>query len=137
MNLLPITSMVAAVLACLMFVLTALVSMRRVELGKQSGDIAKFVFGHGDDETLRRRIRAFGNFMEYTPVGLILFALIEFQGAGNSLLWWLGAAFVIGRLLHALGMLFSPRFPLPRAIGMFATYATLLVPAGWMLINLA
>ena len=137
MNSLPVTSMVAAVLACLMFILTALVSIRRVELGKQSGDIAQFVFGHGDDETLRRRIRAFGNFIEYTPAVLILFALSEFQGAGYSLMWWLGAAFVIGRILHALGMLFSPRFPLPRAIGMFATYAALLIPAGWMLINLA
>ncbi|MBV1915645.1 MAG: MAPEG family protein [Pseudomonadales bacterium] len=136
MNSLPVTSMVAALLACLMFVLTVLISIRRVELGKQSGDIAKFVFGHGDDETLRRRVRAFGNFIEYTPVALLLLALIEFQGAGYLLLWWLGAAFVIGRLLHALGMLFCPRFPLPRAIGMFATYATLLIPAGWMLTNL-
>ena len=137
MNSLPVTSMVAAVLACLMFVLTALVSMRRVELGKQSGDIAKFVFGHGEDEKLRRRIRAFGNFIEYTPIALILFALTEYQGAAYSLMLWLGGAFVIGRLLHALGMLLSPRFPLPRVIGMFATYAALLVPAGWMLTNLA
>lgn len=135
MSSLPITSIIAAILACFMFVLTALVSMRRVELGKQSGDIAKFVFGHGNDETLRRRIRTFGNFTEYAPMVLILLSLVEFQGAAPSLMWWLGTIFIAGRLLHIFGMLFCPRFPLPRAIGMFATYATLLISAGWMLIN--
>ncbi|MBL1321572.1 MAG: MAPEG family protein [Methylophaga sp.] len=135
MALLPITSTIAAPLAILMFVLTLLVSLRRIQLGKEDGDIAKFVFGHGDDEAFRCRIRAFGNFIEYVPMALLVLAFIELQGAPSVLVWWLGGLFAVGRLLHAIGMLFSPRFPLPRAVGMLPTYAVLLVSAGWLIFN--
>lgn len=131
---LEITSYIAAFLAIIMFVLTMMVSMQRVNLGKQAGDIAKFVFGDGDDEIMRRRIRAFGNFIEYVPTCLIMIALIEMQGASDTLVWCVGGAFVVGRLLHATGMLTNPRKPLLRIVGMFATYAALLVPAGWLLL---
>ncbi len=123
----PITASVAAILAVIMFILTLLVSLRRVELGKKAGDIAAFVFGEGDDETLRRRTRAFGNFIEYVPVCLLLLLLTEAKGASDSLVWSLGGVFIFGRVLHAFGMLYCPRIPLPRGIGMFATYATLLI----------
>ena len=135
MQSLPITSLVAASLGVVMFYLTMIVSMRRVQLGKEAGDIAAFVFGDGDDETLRRRIRAFGNFVEYTPFGLIMLALIEIQGAPFLLVLTLGVAFALGRILHAFGMLFNPRVPLPRIIGMFATYAVILFPAAWLVLH--
>ncbi|TVZ41121.1 hypothetical protein P886_0460 [Alteromonadaceae bacterium 2753L.S.0a.02] len=134
-SVLPVTSFMAASLGILMFLLTWLVSMRRAVLGKQAGDIGKFVFGDGDDETLRRRIRAFGNFVEYSPYALVMVALIELQHAPNSLLWSLAAAFVIGRIVHAIAMLYNPRFPLPRALAMFTTYGCLLIPGAWMLLN--
>jgi uncharacterized membrane protein YecN with MAPEG domain len=132
---LPITSTIAAPLAILMFVLTVLVSLRRIQLGKEAGNIAKFVFGHGSDETLRHRIRAFGNFIEYVPMALLMLAFIEIQGASAILVWWLGGFFAAGRILHAIGMLYTPRFPLPRAIGMLPSYAVLLVSAGWLIFN--
>ena len=129
---LPITATFAATLAVLMFVLTLLVSMGRINLGKAEGDAAKYPIHDGNDETLKRRIGAFNNFTEYTPMSLIMLALIEFNGAPATLIWILGASFVGGRVLHVIGMLTNPHFPLPRIVGMFATYAILLVPAGWL-----
>lgn len=135
MEVLIITSKIAALLCLQMFVLTLMVSMRRVNLGKSEGDMAKYPYQDGNDETLKRRIRAFGNFVEYTPVCIIMLALMEFNGAPASLVWSLGGAFVIGRILHSIGMLTNPHFPLPRALGMFCTYAILLVSAVWFLVG--
>lgn len=134
MEVLDITSKIAAVLAIQMFILTMMVSMRRVALGKSEGDIAKYPYQDGGDETLIRRIRAFGNFIEYTPMCVIMLALIEFNGANQNLLWGLGGFFIIGRILHSIGMLTNPHFPVPRIIGMFATYAVLVVSAAWLLV---
>lgn len=53
---LPITSTIAACLAIIMFPLTLQISMRRKSIGN-------VVFGDGNDDVLRRRIRAFGNFI--------------------------------------------------------------------------
>ncbi len=58
---------------------------------------------------------------------LIMLALMEFHSASGKLVWGLGVCFVLGRILHSIGMLSNPHFPLPRIIGMFFTYAVLLV----------
>jgi uncharacterized membrane protein YecN with MAPEG domain len=131
---LPITSTVAALLAVIMVPLTLQVSMRRAGLGKAMGDLTGVVFGDGDDDTLRRRTRAFGNFIEYVPTCLVLLALIEIQGAGATVVWTAGGLLVVGRVLHALGMLFADS-PAPRGLAMFMTYGALLTPAGWLLMN--
>lgn len=62
------------VLAILMLPLTMLVSVRRAVLGKAAGEIARYTFGDGNDDLLRRRVRAFGNFAEYTPMCSIMLA---------------------------------------------------------------
>ena len=131
---LPVTSTVAAVLALVMFPLTLQVSMRRAALGKAQGSLTAVVFGDGGDEVLRRRSRAFGNFVEYVPTCLVMLALAEVAGATPALLWTLGALLVGGRVLHALGMLYADS-PAPRGVAMFMTYAAFLVPAGWLLFN--
>lgn len=125
---LPVTSIIAAILAIIMFPLTLQVSTRRLAVGS-------VVFGDGGDETLRRRIRAFGNFVEYVPICLILLVLIEFQGARPLWLWITGGLLVAGRVIHALGMLFATS-PAPRGIAMMMTYGAFLVPAAWLLLNL-
>ena len=66
--------------------------------------------------------------MEYTPFALIMFGLIELNGAPNPLFWSLGLAFVAGRYLHAFAMLTNPYPPALRGIAMITTYAAMIVP---------
>jgi uncharacterized protein len=131
-HVLPITSVAAALLAILMFPLTLSVSMRRLALGREKGDVTAFVFGDGNDMVLRRRIRAFGNFIEYVPTCLVMLGLSELGGASAAFLWGICTTLVAGRALHALGMLYADS-PAPRGLAMFMTYVTLLGPALFLL----
>lgn len=121
---LPITSMVAALAAVSLIALSVPVSLRRMKVGTE--------IGMGDDPTLLRRIRAQGNFSEYTPLGLIVLALAEYQQMAAGLLWTIAALLVAGRLSHAAGIL-GGLTPV-RAIGMLATYGALLVGAGALVV---
>lgn len=132
METLPITSTIAALLAIIMLPLTLQVSIRRAVLGRSAGDLARFSFGDGGDDMLRRRMRAFGNFIEYTPMCLIMLGLSEVGGASARFLWVMGALLLAGRCLHALGMLYSES-PAPRGAAMMMTYAAFVVPALWLL----
>ena len=75
MNPIPITSLVAGVMALLLVPLSVQVSLRRAKM--------KTVFGDAGDETLRRRIRAHGNFIEYAPLALIALGLMAYGGAAS------------------------------------------------------
>ncbi len=49
-------------------------------------------------------MRAQANYVENTPFVLILLALVEL-GIGSSIwLWAVGALYLVGRILHAIGM---------------------------------
>jgi len=64
----------------------------------------KISVGDGGNEAIARRMRAQLNFAENVPVVLILFGLVELAGKGGVWLAPVGAIFMIGRVLHALGM---------------------------------
>src|SRR3546814_7411888 len=60
--------------------------------------------GDGGNEPLIRRMRAHSNYVENTAFMLILLILVEL-GTGSSIwLWGAGALYLVGRVLHALGM---------------------------------
>lgn len=120
---LPVTSVTAAIAALMLIALSLPVSLRRMKVRATTGD--------GDDATLRRLIRAQGNFIEYTPIGLILLALVEVGVTGSGLLWAIGMLLIIGRGLHALGMLRN--LTALRGAGMLGTFASLLIAAGILL----
>lgn len=64
----------------------------------------KVSIGDGGSELLTRRMRAHSNYVENTAFVLILLVLVEL-GLGSSLwLWGVGALYLVGRILHALGM---------------------------------
>jgi len=127
MSSLPVTSTIAACLAIIMFPLTFQVSLRRISAGN-------VVFGDAGEDVLRRRIRAFGNFVEYAPMCLVLLALVEMGGGSQILLWTVGGLLLLGRIVHALGMLYANNAA-PRGAAMIMTYAAFLVPAVWLLKN--
>ena len=69
---------------------------------------AKVSVGDGGDENLIRRMRAHANFVENTPLVLILIATVELSGPGDgggaTWLAVVGAIYMLGRVCHALGM---------------------------------
>ncbi|MGL4229783.1 MAG: MAPEG family protein [Casimicrobium sp.] len=111
-----ITLLTAAACALLQFALTVIVIKRRAERG--------VLFENGGDDTLLRRIRAHGNLVEYAPIVLILMFMLELSGFSRTALIAFGAAFVVGRLIHAFGLLL-PNWRWGRQIGMIATLITI------------
>jgi uncharacterized protein len=122
---LPITSLFAALLALMLFSLTMTVIVTRMTTKTDLGD--------GANPLMFRRIRAHGNFVESVPMGLILLGLNEVSGASAIWLWTIGTLLLVGRILHAAGMIFtiSP----PRVIGMMLTNWSLLLGAVMLLVD--
>lgn len=75
-----------------------------------------------DDGILQRKVRAYGNFTEYVPLGLLFVVSLESMQAPSVLLWLIGSALTIGRIAHAWGLI-KTYGPSPgRAIGFFLTW---------------
>lgn len=91
----------------------------QVRIGK------KINMGDGGDKLMLSRIRAHGNFTENAPLTLLGLVALAFLGAHPIALHIFGAAFFIGRILHAIGM--SGKFIMGRLVG---TLTTLLVYFG-------
>lgn len=120
--LLPITLTLAA--AC------ALINMWLAARCTQGRMATKTLHGDGGQPSLARRMRAHANFSEYTPIILILFALIE-MAIGPSILLWIGAlVYVAARIAHGIGMDGSGEGPHPlRAGGALITWALMIALA--------
>jgi hypothetical protein len=123
--LLHVTSLYAAALGALLLYLSInVIKARRA---------ARVSVGDGGDDALLRAIRAQGNFAEYTPLGLILIALIEANGFPVWVVHGLGALLVLGRGLHAVGLAPGDKRMKFRVRGMEMTFAVI---ALGVLINL-
>lgn len=85
----------------------------------------KVMHGDGGSAPLMRRMRAHSNFIEYTPITLILIAAIEMTEKGGQWLAIVGALYMAARVLHALGM-DSPEVGKLRKIGILVTFLTLI-----------
>jgi uncharacterized protein len=118
MNAPHLTLLFAGLCALLQCALTALVIVRRVQ--------ARVNLMDGGDEPLQRRIRAHGNFTETVPMALILIALLEWRGLPSVWLWALGICLLLGRALHAFGLL-ARGASWARLAGMVLTLAVLSV----------
>ena len=113
----PVTGFFAGMFALMLVGLSMAVSAARARSGVLIGD-------RGPDALLRT-IRAHGNFIEFVPMGLIVMALVEAEGASVRMVAGLGAALLIGRIAHAIGMLRGVL--VPRVAGMVLTYGVLVV----------
>ncbi len=85
----------------------------------------KVSIGDGGDDFLIRRMRAHANFVESAPFVLILIAAIEISQGSPSWLWYVGIAFIFGRLAHGLGM-DGGTFEKGRMVGTLISMLTLL-----------
>jgi len=86
-------------------------------------------FGDGGKEELTSASRAFGNATEYIPAGLIALTLLALTGAPPIMIHAIGATLLVGRIVHAIGLLFQKGPSLGRVAGMILTYLALVVAA--------
>ena len=111
----------------LVLVLSARISGFRRRLKVSTGD-----GGHDD---LNAAVRAFGNAVEYLPLGLVAIAVVALLGYGAWVVHLLGAALLLGRVLHAWGMA-QAKQPAPgRMIGMILTYLTFIGAAAALIVG--
>lgn len=94
--LLPITLTLAA--ACALLNMWLGIRCARIRLAD------KVMHGDGGSPLLAKRMRAHANFIEYVPVTLILFALVELAIGASTWLWGAALLLVVARIGHAFGM---------------------------------
>jgi uncharacterized membrane protein YecN with MAPEG domain len=113
-----ITSIVTATLTIIFVKLSfAVIGLRRKN---------KVGLGNGGHEDLERAIRAQGNFAEYVPIGIILIACLELNGAPWYLVAIPGITLILGRWIHAKGINIPPPDFSKRGLGMKLTFGTLI-----------
>ncbi|WP_299175473.1 MAPEG family protein [uncultured Brevundimonas sp.] len=86
-------------------------------------------FGDGGNPDLMAASRAFGNCAEYATPGMIAMLLLAAVGAPVWMVHGVGATLLVGRIVHALGLLFQTGPSLGRVIGMLLTWVALLIAA--------
>ncbi|WP_050602859.1 MAPEG family protein [Ruegeria sp. 6PALISEP08] len=118
---LAITPIYAALIALLYVTLSV-----KVILQRRSDKIS---VGDGGSKMMIKAVRTHSNCAEYAPIGLLLIAMVELQGAGGVLLHVLGLLLLAGRLLHAYGFGRTPQIVILRQIGMGLTFTAILVAA--------
>lgn len=116
---LPITSLVAAVLAVGFLILTYRVIVARSAAGAS--------ILHADDMTLALKIRVHGNFAEFVPFALILLALAEMAGSNQMALYGAGGLLVASRILIPFGMDIDRIAHPLRIIGNMGTHGAILI----------
>ncbi|WP_417727902.1 MAPEG family protein [Roseovarius sp.] len=118
---LDITPLYAGLIGLLFVILSVQVIAARFKTNVALGD--------GGEKLLIRRIRVQANCAEYAPLGLILLASAELQGAPGWVMHLLGLMLLSGRVLHAVGFGRTPEIMLLRRGGMVLTFAVLIFAA--------
>lgn len=93
----PVTGVFAAVIGILLLVLSGQVVRFRLKYKKGMGVT--------DDRDFEAAVRAQANLVEYAPLGLIMLGIAELNGVASGLVYWTGMVLVVGRILHAWGMI--------------------------------
>jgi uncharacterized protein len=124
----PVTAVFAAVTGLLLLVLSFQVVRFRLKYRKD--------LGVTDDRDFQAAVRAHANLVEYAPLGLLMLGLAELNGVSSSLIYWTGMALVVGRVLHAWGMINGQGGPhKARMVGILLTWLSILVAAFLLLAN--
>ncbi|MFM2424226.1 MAG: hypothetical protein RLZZ70_617 [Candidatus Parcubacteria bacterium] len=115
---LPITFITTGILGLLFLVHTIrVISARSAEGGPALGD--------GGSEAVERKIRTHGNFAEYIPFLLFVLFLLESVGVATLYLVVYATMLVLGRVIHAYGLLPVGGILWARIVGMIFTMTAL------------
>jgi uncharacterized membrane protein YecN with MAPEG domain len=74
-----------------------------------------------DDPTVLRLVRRHGNYAENAAIFVASLALLEMMGAARPFVIGLAALFILGRLLHAIGLSRQNTVNVWRVAGVFVT----------------
>jgi uncharacterized membrane protein YecN with MAPEG domain len=118
--------MITALYACILTVLLIWLAIQVIKLRRKN----KVAYADGGVEALQIARSAQSNASEYIPITLILMALLEYNGAQPVWIHLTGIIFVIGRIIHARGIL-QERFK-GRVKGMQLTF---LIMAALVVLN--
>lgn len=80
-----------------------------------------------DEGVLQRKVRAYGNFTEYVPLGLLLLVALELIQAPTWLVWLLGGTLTVARILYAYAVITTYGPSVGRALGFFGTWFVYIV----------
>ncbi len=91
--------------------------------------------GDADNIEMKRRIRAQANFVEYTPLFLILLGFAEYHNLPHWAINIIAIFFLAGRVMHAYSLLHAEKYtdgklasmPVWRIRGMACTLASLVI----------
>ena len=86
--------------------------------------------GDGGRPDLLLAMRKHGNFVENVPLLMVMFAVLELNGASATLLHGLGAGLLVARVLHVVGLKADTIQSIPRGIGAGGTTLITLIAAG-------
>ena len=117
------TGLFTAVLMIMQMVLMGMVIKQRVTSNVLIGD---------GDEALLQTIRVHGNFVENAPIFLVGLALIEVLVGSNTWVLVMGSVFLLGRVLHAVGMSITTGPSILRAAGALASLLVTVVAACYL-----
>jgi len=118
---LAVTALYAGLLGLFYVALSLWVVKVRVKQKVASGDKG--------DPVMQNTMRTHANFAEYVPMGLLLIGLGEAQGMPAVATHTLGAALLVARVMHGIGMGRLPHTPALRGGGATLTFLVLLVAA--------
>jgi uncharacterized membrane protein YecN with MAPEG domain len=83
----------------------------------------------GDDDTLVKRSRAFGNLVEHAPLMIILLILMEYGGS-EFLVHIFGIGFILSRIAHAYGLIAEEGMGpdnMPRMVGALGSWSIMIL----------
>ena len=120
---LAITGLYAGVFAVFALVLSFQAGSAR---GKSGHSI---FFGDPVNMELGEKVRRHQNFLEYVPMIVILMGAIELNGGSATFLHSIGAALIVARIAHAVGLKHDNMAHIGRLIGAGGTALITLVAA--------
>jgi uncharacterized protein len=120
--------MISSIYAGILALLIVWLSLNVIKLRRAK----KVILGDGGETDLQYAIRAQGNATEHIPISLILLVLLELSGVTIWLVHLGGIAIIVGRVLHAKGLLTQSLNY--RILGMQFTFFTII---GLASINIA
>ena len=87
----------------------------------------RVLLGDEGHTLLKRAVRAHGNYVETVPFTLVLLLTLAQTGAAPLAIHLTGISIIVGRILHAIGLLRTDKPALERGFGMLLTIFSFII----------